>query len=112
MAWWNGLSETSRAEWAATVGTGVVADAWAAFKSANRKPLQQASIEKAKLPEAIDAAQVEAMKIMTEAKKLLEQTGLEVSLITRCPSGSEWPVLMLEVGATYTDIEKVRRGEK
>ena len=32
MAWWNSLSEESRAAWAAKVGTGVVADAWTAFK--------------------------------------------------------------------------------
>lgn len=32
MAWWNSLSEESRSAWAAKVGTGVVADAWAAFK--------------------------------------------------------------------------------
>lgn len=60
----------------------------------------------------IEAAQMEAMKIMTDAKKLLEQTGLEVSLITRCPNGSKWPVLMLEVGETYSDIEKVRDGAR
>ncbi|MFC6281044.1 MULTISPECIES: hypothetical protein [Polaromonas] len=112
IAWWNCLSEASRVEWAATAGTGVVADAWAAFKSANRKIIQEASVEKAKLPEAIQVAQIEAMKIMTEAKKMLEQTGLEVSLITRCPNGSQWPVLMLEVGVAYADIEKVRKGER
>lgn len=32
MAWWNSLEEYDRAEWAAKVGTGVVADAWAARK--------------------------------------------------------------------------------
>ena len=32
MSWWNSLSEDSRAAWAAKAGTGVVADAWAAFK--------------------------------------------------------------------------------
>lgn len=58
----------------------------------------------------IEAAQAEAMKIMTDAKKLLQQTGLEVSLITRCPNGARWPVLMLEVGETFLDIEKVRDG--
>lgn len=52
----------------------------------------------------------EKMKIMTDAKKLLEQTGLEVSLIARSPNGAKWPVLMLEVGETYSDIEKVRNG--
>ncbi|UUZ66382.1 hypothetical protein LP417_35875 (plasmid) [Polaromonas sp. P1-6] len=54
----------------------------------------------------VEVAQAKAMKIMTDAKKLLEQTGLEVSLITRCPNGAKWPVLMLEVGETYSDIEK------
>lgn len=58
----------------------------------------------------VEVAQAEAMKIMTDAKKLLEQTGLEVSLITRCPNGAKWPVLMLEVGETYSDIEKARNG--
>jgi hypothetical protein len=33
MAWLNSLSEESRAKWAACAGTGVVADAWAAFKA-------------------------------------------------------------------------------
>ena len=60
----------------------------------------------------IESAHAEAMKIMTEAKKLLEQTGLEVSLITRCPDGARWPVLMLEVGQTYADIEAVRNGKR
>lgn len=60
----------------------------------------------------IEAAQIEAMKIMTDAKKLLEQTGLEVSLITRCPDGARWPVLMLEVAQKYADIEAVRNGKR
>lgn len=60
----------------------------------------------------IEAAQAEAMKIMTNAKRLLEQTGLEVSLITRCPDGAKWPMLMLEVGQTYADIEAVRNGKR
>lgn len=60
----------------------------------------------------IEAAHTEAMKIMTDAKKLLDQTGLEVSLITRCPNGATWPVLMLEVGETYADIENVRNGKR
>jgi hypothetical protein len=60
----------------------------------------------------VEAAHAEAMKIMTDAKKLLEQTGLEVSLITRCPNGAKWPVLMLEVGQTYADIENVRNGKR
>lgn len=112
MAWWNSLSEPIRAEWAAKAGTGVVADAWTAFKSANLKRSQQAHGVKAKTPDEIEVAQVEAMKIMTDAKTLLEQTGLEVSLIVRCPNGSKWPVLMLEVGENYSDIEKVRNGER
>lgn len=33
MAWWNSLSEESRMKWARKAGTGVVADAWAAFKT-------------------------------------------------------------------------------
>ena len=60
----------------------------------------------------METAQAEAMKIMTDAKKLLEQTGLEVSLITRCPNGAKWPVLMLEVGQTYANIEAVRNGQR
>ena len=40
----------------------------------------------------IDAAQTEALQIMADAKRLLERTGLEVSLITRCPDGAKWPV--------------------
>ena len=112
MAWWNSLSEPVRAEWSAKTGTGVVADAWTAFKTANMKRFQRACGEKAKTPEEIEVAQADAMKIMTEAKALLEQTGLEVSLIVRCPNGSKWPVLMLEVGENYSDIEKVRNGER
>ena len=60
----------------------------------------------------INAAQVEAIKIIMDAKKLLEATGLEVSFITRCPDGAKWPVLMLEVGQTYSDIEAVRNGKR
>lgn len=60
----------------------------------------------------IEAAQMEAIKIMTDAKRLLEQTGLEVSFITRCPNGAKWPVLMLEVGQTFADIEAVRNGQR
>ena len=60
----------------------------------------------------METAQAEAMKIMTDAKKLLEQTGLEVSFITRCPNGAKWPVLMLEVGQKYADIEAVRNGQR
>jgi hypothetical protein len=61
---------------------------------------------------AREAAQAEAIKIMTDAKKLLEQTGLEVSFITRCPNGAQWPVLMLEVGEKFADIEAARNGNK
>jgi hypothetical protein len=32
-AWWNGLTDSERAHWAALVGTGVAADAWEAFKN-------------------------------------------------------------------------------
>ena len=60
----------------------------------------------------IDAAQAEAIKIMTDSKKRLEATGLEVSFITRCPDGAKWPVLMLEVGQTFADIEAVRNGKR
>lgn len=60
----------------------------------------------------IEAAQLAAIKILTDAKKLLEATGLEVSFITRCPDGAKWPVLMLEVGQTYADIEAVRNGKR
>ena len=60
----------------------------------------------------MEAAQADAIKIMTDARKLLEQTGLEVSFITRCPDGARWPVLMLEVGQNYADIEAVRNGKR
>lgn len=33
MAWWNSLSDENRAKWAIKAGTGVAADAWAAFKA-------------------------------------------------------------------------------
>lgn len=66
-----------------------------------------------RLPDpAIEAAQAQAMKIMTEAMRQIEKLGLEVSLITRCPNGSKWPVLMLEAGQSYTDIEAVRNGQR
>ncbi|GAO73642.1 hypothetical protein [Comamonas sp. E6] len=61
---------------------------------------------------AIEAAQAEAMKIMTEAKLQIEKLGLEVSLITRCPNGSKWPVLMLDAGQSYPAIEAVRNGQR
>ena len=60
----------------------------------------------------VEAAQHEAIKIMIDAKKLLEKTGLEVSFITRAPDGARWPVLMLEVAVKYTDIEAVRNGKR
>lgn len=60
----------------------------------------------------IEAAQTEAMKIMAEAKRQIANLGLEVSLITRCPNGSMWPVLMLEAGQSYADIEAVRNGQR
>jgi hypothetical protein len=60
----------------------------------------------------MDAAQAEAMKIMIDARKLLERTGLEVSFITRCPNGAKWPVLMLEVGQNFADIDAVRNGKR
>jgi nucleotide-binding universal stress UspA family protein len=60
----------------------------------------------------IEAAQAQAIKIITDAKKLLEATGLEVSFITRCADGAKWPVLMLEVGQTYADIKAVRNGKR
>lgn len=60
----------------------------------------------------IESAHAEAMKIMLDAKKLLEKTGLEVSLITRAPAGARWPVIMLEVGQKYADIEAVRNGKR
>lgn len=33
MAWWNSLTEETRAKWSAKTGTGVAADAWAVFKA-------------------------------------------------------------------------------
>jgi len=60
----------------------------------------------------IEAAQAEAIKIMTDAKKLLEKTGLEVSFIIRAPNRAKWPVLMLEVGETFADIDAVRNGQR
>jgi len=41
MAWWNSLSEDNRSAWAAKAGTGVVADAWAAFKSSVKSDVRQ-----------------------------------------------------------------------
>jgi len=49
---------------------------------------------------------------MTDAKKLLEKTGLEVSFIIRAPNRAKWPVLMLEVGETFADIDAVRNGQR
>ena len=49
---------------------------------------------------------------MTDAKKLLEKTRLEVSFITRAPNGAKWPVLMLEVGETFADIDAARNGQR
>jgi hypothetical protein len=60
----------------------------------------------------VESAHAEAMKIMVDAKKLLVKTGLEVSLINRCPNGAKWPVLMLEVGQKYADIDAVRNGKR
>lgn len=60
----------------------------------------------------MEAAQAEAIKILTDAVKLIRETGLEVSFITRCPNGAKWPVLMLEVGQNYADIEAVRNGKR
>lgn len=60
----------------------------------------------------MEAAQAEAIRILTDAVKLLRETGLEVSFITRCPDGAKWPVLMLEVGQHYADIEAVRNGKR
>ena len=59
----------------------------------------------------IQAKHAEAARLMSEAKQLLEQTGLVVSLISRAPNGARWPVLMLEVGETYQDIEAARNGK-
>lgn len=60
----------------------------------------------------MEAAQAEAMKIMTDARKQLMATGLEVSLIVRSPNGAKWPVLMLEVGETFRDIDAARNGQR
>ena len=59
-----------------------------------------------------EAAQAEAIKIMTDAKKLLEKTGREVSFITRAPNGAKWHVIMLEVGETFADIDAARNGQR
>lgn len=69
-----------------------------------------AGVVRAMSPNDIEAAHAEATKIRIDTKKLIEQTGLEASLITRCPNGAKWPVLMHEIGETYSDIEKVRHG--
>lgn len=74
------------------------------------KKRHEAGLVRAMSETDIEVAQADARKIMTDAKKLLEKTGLEVSLITRCPNGAKWPVLMLEVGVNYSDIESVRNG--
>lgn len=60
----------------------------------------------------IQAAQDKAMTIMGNARRFLEETGLEASLIARCPNGARWPVLMLEAGQTFSDIEAVRNGHR
>ena len=63
MEWWNGLAEQDRGRWMQAAGnTGVAADAWAAFKrseGASALSTQQ-----------LEAAQIEAIKIMTDAKKI------------------------------------------
>jgi hypothetical protein len=59
-----------------------------------------------------EAAWAESLNIMTDAKNAIEKTGLEVSLITRAPNGARWPVLMLEAGEKYADIEAVRNGKR
>jgi len=39
MAWWNGLTAAQRREWMARAGnTGIVADAWEAFKRGADQP--------------------------------------------------------------------------
>jgi hypothetical protein len=59
----------------------------------------------------IEAAPAEAVKTMTDSKNLLEQAGLKGLFITRCLNGAKWPVLMLEVGLNYAEIEVVRNGQ-
>lgn len=77
------------------------------------EPMDNRRTPREYLPDsAIETAQAEAMKIMTEAKRQIESLGLEVSLITRCPNGSKWPVLMLEAGHRYADIEAARNGQR
>ena len=53
-----------------------------------------------------------ASEIVMKASKELQLTGLEVSFIFRKPHGSNWPVLMLEVGECYSDINTVRNGNR
>jgi hypothetical protein len=37
MAWWNHITEAERSRWLAEAGSAVPADAWAAWKAAQRK---------------------------------------------------------------------------
>lgn len=112
-AWWNSLTPESKAAWATKAGADGPIAAFGAFtRENNTRFLNMASKGKGRGPASMELAQADAMKILKEAKNQLEETGLEVSLISRCPNGSKWPVLMLEVGACFTDIEKVRNGER
>lgn len=72
-----------------------------------RKKLQAADALVSEDVEA-EARHAEAIKIMVDAKKLLQENGMEVSLISRL-GVSQWPVLMLEAGQSFADIQGVRQ---
>lgn len=72
-----------------------------------RKKLQAADALVSEDVEA-EARHAEAIKIMVDAKKLLQENGMEVSLISRL-GVSQWPVLMLEAGHSFADIQGDRQ---
>ncbi len=42
----------------------------------------------------------------------IDSTGLEASLINRCPNGASRPVFILEVEQTFADIQAVSNGQR
>ena len=59
----------------------------------------------------VEAAMDKAMEVLADRRLRMLATGLEVSLITRCPNGVGWPVLKREVGQNRADIEAARNGK-
>lgn len=56
MAWWNSLDEDGRAKWAAKSGTGVAADAWAAWKLSSEKERVNSRVPNTISPISIERA--------------------------------------------------------